>query len=265
MSDILKHIPVGYIANQVAHQMGLAEGIPGLRSTTTLGDIMEQYQQAKLSANYIRGKIGEKKNKVRDRVDRRLAREFEKNKTQSSSTSRTYSPTGSYNPSPLPKQYQGGASDFNRLADQQAKQSSQYLADQQNDDDPASFNQNKAKRDLNSAKKEATDKFKKEAQELLMKTAEKIAKKLGLRTVSLSSGSTGVGLIVTFIIWSGQAILGNLMGSKIVPKLDWWEFILWLVVGLALLGILILASALLVLISDPVGVGWDALSNWISS
>jgi len=121
------------------------------------------------------------------------------------------------------------------------------------------------------ARKKAIKKAKEEAAARL---AKKLATKGAVRTVSISIGVTGVGLIVTYLIWTVQVIAGNLMGSKWIPRLAslgdflfWWELPLWMLMTIfVLMGILILFILLTValIFSNPVVaatiLGWSIVN-----
>lgn len=96
-------------------------------------------------------------------------------------------------------------------------------------------------------KKKATDIVKK-------KLAQKIATRTVLRVIGAACASTLVFLIVTWLIWTIQALAGNLMGSKWIPELEWWETILWVLLTILLLVVLIVltaVSSLAIVLSNP--------------
>lgn len=97
-------------------------------------------------------------------------------------------------------------------------------------------------------KEKATDVIKK-------KLAQKIGTRVVLRVVGAACASTVIFLIVTYLIWTVQAIAGNLMGSKWIPELEWWELILWGLLGIIMLAILILliaVSSVAIVFSNPI-------------
>lgn len=139
--------------------------------------------------------------------------------------------------------------------------------DDQSEVDTAEASQ-AAKRELKRIQKQQIDAAKKKAAQLI---AKKVAQQGIVRSVALACGSTGVGLIVTYLIWTLQAIVANLLGhDKIIPKLEWWELILW---GILTLLLIFLSLILLVLfivaaaISNPI-LGVTLLGaaawNWIT-
>jgi hypothetical protein len=78
------------------------------------------------------------------------------------------------------------------------------------------------------------------------KIAQKMAKQGILRVVATAAGATMVGLIVTYLLMTIQAIAGNLLGSKWIPKLNslgdkffWWELPTWIAVSLLMFAVLI--------------------------
>ncbi|MFA6307224.1 MAG: hypothetical protein WCS88_01465 [Patescibacteria group bacterium] len=117
-------------------------------------------------------------------------------------------------------------------------------------------------RDLEQIKRQAREKISKEWRDKIVK---EVAKKVSVRAASWGAGATGVGLLVTFGIWTVQAIGGNLMGSKWIPKLELYELILWLILGVLLAAIVLLALTLLTILVDPIGFGLDLAWDTITS
>ena len=112
-------------------------------------------------------------------------------------------------------------------------------------------------------KKKATDYAKK-------KLAKQLATRAVLRTVNIACASSLVFIGVTWLIWTGQYILGNLRKSKIIPHLLWWEKPLWAILSILLFGLaLILLTVFIVgaAISNPI-LGVTLLGavvwNWIT-
>lgn len=106
--------------------------------------------------------------------------------------------------------------------------------------------QKKAQRAFKKSQKEITAAAKKKATQLI---AKKVAQQGVVRSVALACGSTGVGLIVTYLIWTLQAIVANwLEHDKIIPKLEWWELILWALLTILLAAILIMLLVGLVIL-----------------
>jgi len=145
--------------------------------------------------------------------------------------------------------------------------------------DPSNLEEDNSELDSASAKKAAarqfkqiTNKAKDQAKKAFQKAAQKVASKAVARGAAISAGATGVGLLVTYIIWTGQAIIANWLGKdKVIPKLEWWELILWAILGLLLLALLLLvitALAAAFAITNPI-VGakivgsfiWDWVTN----
>ncbi|MFA6466742.1 MAG: hypothetical protein WCV71_02700 [Patescibacteria group bacterium] len=96
-------------------------------------------------------------------------------------------------------------------------------------------------------KEKATDAIKK-------KLAQKVGTRLVLRVVGAACASSIIFLIVTWLIWTVQALAGNLMGSKWIPELEWWEIILWgilTIIILAIVIILITLSSIAIVFSNP--------------
>ena len=115
------------------------------------------------------------------------------------------------------------------------------------------------RREFQKRRREAVQKAQKKVVEQL---AKKIAKKASLRTVSIASGSSGVGLLVTYAIWTGQLIFGNLLDSKIVPKLDLAEKVAWFLLGVLLGLILLIVLTIFVVIANKEEIAWETLTDW---
>ncbi len=73
---------------------------------------------------------------------------------------------------------------------------------------------------------ESADIVQKQAEEKLKK---ELARKASLKAANLAMGATLILLVVTVLVWTVQFIGGNLLGSKVIPKLDLGEIILWLI------------------------------------
>jgi len=117
--------------------------------------------------------------------------------------------------------------------------------------------QKAVQRQLRQIKRQTTTKAQQASQEVFKKIAQKVAKQAAARVTSWAAGATLIGLLVTYLIWTIQAIVGNLMGSKWIPSLEWWELILWLLLGIILLAILFGLLALLAIFLDPISIGWE--------
>lgn len=96
-------------------------------------------------------------------------------------------------------------------------------------------------------KKKTTDAIKKQL-------AQKLTTRVVLRVIGVACASTVVFLIVTWLISTIQAIAGNLMGSKWIPELEWWEMILYVLLTILMLIILLAltaVSSLAIVLSNP--------------
>jgi uncharacterized membrane protein YcjF (UPF0283 family) len=71
-----------------------------------------------------------------------------------------------------------------------------------------------------------TDVLQEQAEEKIKK---EIAQKLTWRMVNMAMGATVILAFLTVLIWTVQFIAGNIMGSKVIPKLGLGEIILWLI------------------------------------
>ena len=115
--------------------------------------------------------------------------------------------------------------------------------------------QNRAKRGLAKARRYAAnarnikENPKKKAKEELVK---QLAKRGLFKWATGGLASTGLGLPISVLGWSGQAIIGNLLNKKWIPKLGILGFVVWLL-GSALVGALLF---MLVAIIAPVAVAF---------
>lgn len=106
----------------------------------------------------------------------------------------------------------------------------------------SSATEDMARRELQRLRKEALEKASEEFRRRVgKKVAQKIASRALFRSIALAAGATLVGIIVTYLIWTVQLFAGNLLGSKIIPPLDFWEIILWGILSFIVLFALILA------------------------
>lgn len=97
----------------------------------------------------------------------------------------------------------------------------------------------------NVLQKQAEEKIKKE-----------LAKKLTWRALNIAMGASVILLFVTIIIWTVQFIGGNMMGSKLIPKLGLGEIILWLIglaIMVALFNMIVLAITLMIEVFEKPG------------
>lgn len=104
----------------------------------------------------------------------------------------------------------------------------------------------KSEKDVNVVQKQAEEKIKKE-----------LAKKLSWRALNMAMGASVILVFVTIIVWTVQFIGGNMMGSKLIPKLGLGETILW-VIGLIILTVIfntiVLAITMMIQVyEDPSG------------
>lgn len=109
--------------------------------------------------------------------------------------------------------------------------------------DPEEEGRRSQKSRLNFLRKKATEKKGEESTNVLQEQAEEkikkeIAQKLTWRAVNMTMGATVVLVFLTILVWTVQFIGGNLMGSKMIPKLSLGETILW-IIGLCVIGTLL--------------------------
>lgn len=126
-----------------------------------------------------------------------------------------------------------------------------------------------AGKDANVLQQQAEERLKKE-----------IAKKLSWRMANMAMGATVLLIFVTILVWTIQFIGGNVMGSKMIPKLSLGEIVLWIIgliiifalIDLIILGITIMAQVF----EDPIGlirvfgtviteVFWGALKSLVGA
>jgi len=120
---------------------------------------------------------------------------------------------------------------------------------------PALVLENKSRRQLEAEKKSARDQA---AQKAVEEAKEKIiagVKQVVLKAVKSAFAASIVAAIVTWVLWLGQAILGNWLSSKIIPKLGLGEGILFaistILVILVVVGVFSLAALIVELIVNP--------------
>ncbi len=122
---------------------------------------------------------------------------------------------------------------------------------------------------LHSRAKEKTEEkganvLQQQAEEKLKK---EIAKKLSWRALNMAMGASVILIFVTIIVWTVQFIGGNMMGSKMIPKLSLGETILWiigLIVIIVLFDMIVLGITLMIevfekpgsLIGDIINIFW---------
>jgi len=95
--------------------------------------------------------------------------------------------------------------------------------------------------------------------------AKYFAKKAQLRILTGSMAASLYFLIIAYMIWTVQLFFGNLLKSKLVPKLDLWEIIIWAVVSLLIIGSIIMQVAILAAFSDWPGIVFEAVKYFSSS
>ncbi|MBT6690935.1 hypothetical protein HOB10_01215 [Candidatus Parcubacteria bacterium] len=112
-----------------------------------------------------------------------------------------------------------------------------------------------SKRKLAAAKREAQEKaqemVKKKAKEATQKVVKKAASKLTLRLVSGAAAASIVGLIISYIIMTIQFFIGNLLESKLVPKLSLVEILIWGCLSLLIFAAIVAVALILQLLADP--------------
>ncbi|GEM_PF-3376200 len=258
MTPLLANIPVGFIANTVAKKMGMTQGIPGVSNTLLLAHVAQHAQDIQAAADHSMPYMKAAAGIAGDRVRQKAGNIRSRLQGRSSDDE-----TGQNNdPAQSERNQSGGADEqgrrrqsINKLGgkaigrlgpqvglDNLQKKLSQE-SDQEDDSGIKERAQVKSRRAFKRYKRQAKEKAKKKIKQ---KIAKKVASRGAIRLVAGAFGATGVGLIVTYIIWTVQAIAGNLMGSKIIPKLEWWELILWFIIGLLLFALLVLLGGLLI-------------------
>lgn len=92
------------------------------------------------------------------------------------------------------------------------------------------------------------------------------------RIFNIACSATLVLLIVTYITWTIQIIVGNLLGNPLVPKLSGFEMGLWAIVSLLLFAVIIIliatAAVALRMLTDPLFMVkelWDSLTGIIQN
>lgn len=250
MSPLVRSIPVGLIANTAAKGMGMSGGIPGLRSSMTMGEAADNVNQMKTIANTalpyaqaaaglagsrVRGKAQEARGGLRDRVDGRLQRAFLRE-----------------NPDAKDDEDGPGAAagkrDDSIYRDLKEKGNERIL------------------RILRRREKAVKDQIRKE----VAKKAVRVASRISLRLVNTALGASVIGLVVVWVVWTIQLIAGNLLGSQTIPPLKSWEKVAWFLLG-ALLGAAVLGIIILLyMIIHPEQVvmqvvieAIEAVSNWL--
>ncbi len=116
------------------------------------------------------------------------------------------------------------------------------------------------------------EKMKKQVKEEVEKRVREFAAKSSLRIFNIACSATLVLLIVTYITWTIQIIVGNLLGNPLIPKLSGLEMGLWAIVSLLLFALIIIIIAILGLgirmLTDPsflVQEIWDTFTNWFKN
>jgi len=111
------------------------------------------------------------------------------------------------------------------------------------------------RRRLDAAKREAQEQaqeaIKKKAQEVTKKAAKKAASKVTVRLISGVAAASIVGLIITYLIMTIQFGAGNIMQSKIIPKLSLVEVLIWGAVSVLLFFGIVAIIFIFYLLTDP--------------
>ena len=89
------------------------------------------------------------------------------------------------------------------------------------------------------------DRLKKEAVKKSQAAVQRLASRL--KIAKIGTALTLVGLIVTYLIMTGQFIAGNWLGNPNIPKLSYGEIIIWFILSAFLLLLMMLGFVLLVL------------------
>lgn len=101
-------------------------------------------------------------------------------------------------------------------------------------------------------------------QEAEAKAKKEIAKRMSWRMVNVTMGSTVILVFLTVIVWTVQFIGGNMMGSKLIPKLGLGETILWiigLVVVVTIFNLILLGLTLIAEVFENPGKLVETLIN----
>jgi len=78
------------------------------------------------------------------------------------------------------------------------------------------------------------------------------------RLINGASAVSLVGLLITFLVMNTQFWLGNVLGKKFIPKLEWWECLVLALINLFLMLVLIAIFAIAYILLHPC-----EFMNWI--
>jgi uncharacterized membrane protein YcjF (UPF0283 family) len=139
------------------------------------------------------------------------------------------------------------------------------IAENETDDsavDPEESGRRSQKGRLNFLRKKASEKTGAEGTDVIKQQAEEkikkeIAQKLTWRAANMAMGASIILIFLTILVWTVQFIGGNLMDSKMIPKLSLGETILW-IIGLCIIFALIDLILLVIIMAaqvfkDPIG------------
>lgn len=94
-----------------------------------------------------------------------------------------------------------------------------------------------------------------------VKEIQKITKSLKnlYRIVNGAAGVTLVGVILTFLVMNAQLLLGNLLKVKLIPSLSLIEIIIICFIDMAILGILLISSVMLIIMVTAISDPWELI------
>lgn len=104
----------------------------------------------------------------------------------------------------------------------------------------------------------------KEAQLAKDKLRQELLKKLAgrLSTIKIGSAITLEGIIITYLVWTAQFIMANVLGNPNIPKLALWEIVLWgLLSALIMLAILLIIVVIVLILFSVMGAA-DAVKTF---
>ena len=263
MSPLVSKLPIGLIANTIARQAGLDDGIPGLKSTMTVGDVADMVKPA---IPYVKGRASQAQSFLRNKVDNHIAPSL-------ASPVAAGGVAGGFNPTVAKRQLNsqklqsrtggklpvGLGNKFQPLSGAEGSQAEQGYRRQ------LGFLRRK------SMQHKVEQGLKEEAKKIAKQKIEAAVKKATERGLIRLLGGTAaasiVGFIVTYALWTFQFWAGNILKSKIIPELEWWEIFAWIFTSILLAGLLLGAIFIINLLVDPwLGgeVVWEAITDWIA-